>query len=205
MTGVPALVRAYTDGEEPWCLLDTHHRHLETRKYNFDFAADGEQQGLDKLIAKAEHRYMEVGSALAKNFVTAYKMAQHPIKGILRQRDLFKLQVKPMLGDGRIAYVWVDALRFEMARELCLLLKTISTMPSSLPSARFPLSRKSAWPRSYPRADQSAKVVGVGGGKLGLEIEGRIVKDRKDRVGFLNDNAGVTVFDCKVDDLIAEA
>ena len=122
-TTVPALVKAYADGEEPWCLLDTHHRHLETRKYNFDFAADGEHQGLDKLIAKAEQRYMEVGSALAKNFVTAYKKAQHPIKGMLRQRDFFKTQVKPRLGDGRIAYVWVDALRFEMARELCRLLK----------------------------------------------------------------------------------
>ena len=66
---------------------------------------------------------MEVGSTLAKNFVTAYNMAQHPIKGMLRQRDFFEMQVKPRLGDGRIAYVWVDALRFEMARELCRLLK----------------------------------------------------------------------------------
>ena len=44
-------------------------------------------------------------------------------EGVLRQRDIFEKQVKPLLGEGKVAYVWVDALRFEMARELCLLLK----------------------------------------------------------------------------------
>jgi hypothetical protein len=38
-TTVPALVKAYADDDEPWCLLDTHHRHMESRKYNFEFAA----------------------------------------------------------------------------------------------------------------------------------------------------------------------
>ena len=42
-----------------------------------------------------------------------------------------------------------------------------------------------------PRADQSAKVVAVGGGKLGLEIGGTVIKDRKDRVAFLKAHAGV--------------
>ena len=30
-----ALIKAYADDDEPWCLLDTHHRHMESRKYNF--------------------------------------------------------------------------------------------------------------------------------------------------------------------------
>ncbi|MGA2256671.1 MAG: PglZ domain-containing protein [Thermoguttaceae bacterium] len=201
-TTVPALVKAYADGEDPWCLLDTHHRHLETRKYNFDFAADGEHQGLDKLIAKAEQRYMEVGSALAKNFVTAYKKAQHPIKGMLRQRDFFGTQVKPRLGDGRIAYVWVDALRFEMARELCRLLRDDFDYAIQPAIGSIPTITEIGMAALLPGADQSAKVVGVGGGKLGLEIGGTVVKDRKDRVSFLKDNAGVPVFDCKIDDLL---
>ena len=65
-TTVAALVKAYAEGDEPWCLLDTHHRHMESRKYGFDFDASGEHEGLEKLIAKAEQRYTEVGSALAK-------------------------------------------------------------------------------------------------------------------------------------------
>ena len=31
-SNVAALVQAYTDDNEPWCLLDTHHRHMESRK-----------------------------------------------------------------------------------------------------------------------------------------------------------------------------
>ena len=42
-----------------------------------------------------------------------------------------------------------------------------------------------------PRADESARVVAVGGGKLALEIAGTVIKDRKDRVAFLKDHAGV--------------
>src|SRR5260370_23942108 len=53
-----------------------------------------------------------------------------------------------------------------------------------------------------PKAHGSAKVVAVGGGKLALEIDGKTIKDRKDRVAFLKENAGVSVFDAKLDDLL---
>ena len=78
----------------------------------------------------------------------------------------------------------------------------ISNWKSSLPSARFPRSPRSAWRRCYQGAYESAKVVAVGGGKLGLEISGTVIKDRKDRVAFLKEHAGVSVFDAKLDDLL---
>ena len=53
-----------------------------------------------------------------------------------------------------------------------------------------------------PKAHESAKVVAVGGGKLGLEIAGTVIKDRKDRIDFLTDHGGVSVFDLKLDDLL---
>src|SRR2546423_9984903 len=53
-----------------------------------------------------------------------------------------------------------------------------------------------------PGAWQGAKVVALGGGKLGLEIGGTVVKDRKDRINFLKAHAGVPVFDAKLDDLL---
>ncbi|MFN7611354.1 MAG: hypothetical protein ACK5QX_10540, partial [bacterium] len=121
-TTVPALVQAYADDDDPWCLLDTHHRNMESRKYNFEFGAGDDHHGLDKLITKAEQRYTEVGSALAKHFVTTFQKAKHPITGLAYQRDVFHKQVQPLLSEGKVAYVWVDALRFEMARELSRLL-----------------------------------------------------------------------------------
>ena len=201
-TTVPALVKAYATGEDPWCLLDTHHRHMESRKYNFEFAASNDHQGLEKLITKAEQRYTGVGSELAKHFITQFSKAKHPIKGLLRQRDFFEKQVKPHLGEGKVAYVWVDALRYEMARELGRLLGDDFDLEIQPAIGTMPTITEIGMASLLPKAHESAKVVGVGGGKLALEIDGKVIKDRKDRVAFLKEHAGVTVFDAKLDDLL---
>ena len=199
---VPALVKAYASDDEPWCLLDTRHRHMESRKYNFEFAPSNNHHGLEKLITKAEQRYAEVGSELAKHFVTYFQKAKHPIKGLLQQRDIFEKQVKPHLGVGKVAYVWVDALRFEMARELCRLLKDDFELEVQPAIGTIPTITEIGMAALLPRAHESAKVVAVGGGKLALEIGGKVIKDRKDRVAFLKENAAVSVFDAKLDDLL---
>lgn len=201
-TTVPALVKAYADDDEPWCLLDTHHRHLESRKYNFEFAASHDHHGLEKLIIKAEQRYTEVGSELARHFITHFQKAKHPIKGLLRQRDIFEKQVKPLLGEGKVAYVWVDALRFEMARELARLLADDFKVEMQPAIGTLPTITEIGMAALLPKAHESAKVVSVGGGKLALEIGGKVIKDRKDRVAFLKEHAGVPVFDAKLDDLL---
>jgi hypothetical protein len=116
---VPAWVQAYAEGDKPWCLLDTHHRHMEGRWYSFEPESGDDHWSLEKLIVKARQRYTEVGSQLARHFVTQFHKAKHPIKGLLRQVEVYETLVKPGLAGGKTAYVWVDALRFEMARELC--------------------------------------------------------------------------------------
>ena len=201
-TTVPALVKAYAEDDEPWCLLDTHHRHMESRKYNFDFAASNDHDGLDKLITKAEQRYTEVGSELSKLFITHFQKAKHPLKGMLRQRDVFEKQVKPHLSEGKVAYVWVDALRFEMARELCRVLKDDFSLEVQSAIGTIPTITEIGMAALLPKANKSIKVVSVGGGRLALEIGGKVIKDRKDRVAFLKEHAGVSVFDAKLEDLL---
>jgi hypothetical protein len=201
-TTVPALVKAYAGDDEPWCLLDTHHRHMESRKYNFEFAAGADHQGLEKLLTKAEQRYTAVGSELSKLFITHFQKAKHPITGLLRQEDTFDKQVKPHLGEGKVAYIWVDALRFEMARELSRLLKDDFTLTVEPVIGMIPTITEIGMAALLPKANESAKVVAVGGGKLALEIAGKVIKDRKDRVAFLKEHSGVSVFDAKLDDLL---
>src|SRR5262249_9671112 len=104
-TTVPALVKEYASEDQPWCLLDTHHRHMDSRKYNFEFAIHGDHDKLEKLLSKAEQRYTAVGSDLAKLFVTNFQKAKHPIKGLLQQRDVFAKEVKSFLGERKVAYV----------------------------------------------------------------------------------------------------
>lgn len=201
-TKVPGLVKAYTGDDDPWCLLDTHHRHMESRKYNFEFAASNEHHGLEKLITTAEQRYNEVGSAVAKIFIKGFFMAKHPIKGLLRQRDIFEKQVKPLLGESKVAYLWVDALRFEMARELCRLLQDDFKLEIQPAIGTAPTITEIGMAALLPKANESAKVVPGLPGKLALEIDGEVIKDRKDRVAFLKEHAGVSVFDARLDDLL---
>lgn len=204
-TTVPALIKAYADDDEPWCLLDTHHRHMESRKYNFEFAADDEHETLEQLLTKAEQRYTGVGSALAKHFVTCFSKAKHPVKGLSRQRETFEKQVKPLLDGGKVAYVWVDALRFEMARELCRLLAEDFKLEIRPAIGEIPTITEIGMAALLPKADGSPKVVAVGGGRLALEIDGKVIKDRKDRVSFLKEHAGVPVFDGKLEELLPKA
>jgi hypothetical protein len=175
---------------------------MESRKYNFEFAANADHHGLEKLITKAEQRYTEVGSELAKHFVTQFQKAKHPIPGLLRQAEVFEKGVKPHLGEGKVAYVWVDALRFEMARELCRLLKDDFELEIQPAIGTIPTITEIGMAALLPNAQGSTKVVAAGGGKLALEVGGKVIKDRKDRVAFLKENAGVPVFDAKLDDLL---
>jgi hypothetical protein len=199
---VPSLVQAYAEGDAPWCLLDTHHRHMETRWANFEPDPGDPHPSLDKLILKAEHRYTEVGSELARRFVTQFAKAKHPIQGLQRQVQVFETQVKPRLGKGKTAYVWVDALRYEMARELCEVLRPDFDLKLQPALGTIPTITEIGMASLLPGADQGAKVVALGGGKLGVEIAGTVVKDRKDRIAFLKAHAGVPVFDAKLDDLL---
>ncbi len=199
---VPGLVAAYAEGEHPWCLLDTHHRHLEGRWYHFEPEPGDPHPDLEKLILKAERRYTDVASELARLFVTGYGKAKHPLAGLLRQVQVFATQVKPHLGDGKVAYVWVDALRYEMARELAEVLKADFDLTIRPALATAPTITEVGMAAMLPRADQGATIVAVGLGKLGLRIDRTVIKDRKDRVAFLKAHAGAVVFDAKLYDLL---
>jgi len=110
--------------------------------------------------------------------------------------------VKPRVGEGKTAYVWVDALRFEMARQLCAVLKGDFEIAIQPATAAIPTITEIGMAALLPRADQAVRLVAIGSGKVGLEIDGKVVKDRKDRVAFLKEHAGVPVFDAKLDDLL---
>src|SRR5262249_55200849 len=128
--------------------------------------------------------------------------AKHPVPGIFRQRQTFEKRVKPLLGSGKIAYVWVDALRFEMARELIRLLTDDFKLEIEPAIAEIPTITEIGMAARFPKANGPTNVVAAGGGKLALEIDGKVIKDRKDRIAFLRENAGVPVFEAKLDDLL---
>lgn len=200
--GVQGIFSAYTDTEAPWCLLDTHHRHLERRWHNFEWGLHDRYQTLEQLVNHARHRYMEVGSQLAETFIRRYETARFKIPGIMQQTEVFAKAVKPKLSAGKTAYVWVDALRYEMARELTQTLTEDYNLEIQGAVATVPTITEIGMAAFLPGAEKSATVVPVGDSKLGLKINGTVLKDRTGRIKFLQETAGVSVFVTKLEDLL---
>ena len=124
--------------------------------------------GLEKLVTKAEQRYTEVGSELAKHFVTPFQKAKHPIKGLLRQRDVFEKQVKPQLGrgQGRLRLGGCPAVR-DGPGTVHGCSRTTSSWTLQPALGTMPTITEIGMAALLPKAHESAKVVAVGGGKLG--------------------------------------
>lgn len=115
-----SLLARYAYGEEqsqPWCLLDTAQRHLERDFHRFDLNHQ-QHQPLIALVAMARQRYAAAASHLAELFTRTYEQQQFHLPQVLLQADLFHELVTPAMSEGKVAYLLVDALRFEMAHEL---------------------------------------------------------------------------------------
>jgi len=195
------MFSAYAESDLPWCMLDTYHRHMERRYHEFNFSLN---ESLDQLLAKARNRYMDVGTTLAEQFLRRYQSVGFQIDGVLRQVNIYDKRVKPRLAEGKVAYVWVDALRYEMAHELVQTL-SIDTDPDIEPVlGTVPTITQIGMAALLPGAP-SAKIVSAGEGKLALDMNGPIIKDRKDRINFLRAETGVKLFDARLDELLPKA
>jgi len=201
--GVAALLRRYTgdggDGERPWCLLDTHQRHLE-RRYH-DFTSEVSHESLENLIILARQRYMDVGDSLAARFVEELKAAKFRVAGVRRQRDIYGEAVAPALKTGKTAYVLVDALRYEMARELVEGLSKDLQVTLAPALATVPTITEIGMASLMPRAPEG-QVVAIGGGKLGLQIGEAMLKDRASRMAWLKEQAGRKVAVTRLQDVL---
>jgi hypothetical protein len=182
------LFRAYTEGKHPWCELDTFQRRLEYRGFGFDFD-NAWHETLLQLTHRARQRYMEVGGLLAERIVRALEQNQFRLPGFRTQRETFSSVVAPAVREGKTAYLLVDALRFELAREL------VSDLDDGY---RVTLSGRLGTSQSIteigmaalmPGAEGETQVVPTGQGKVGLKVGEKVLKDRKSRLEWLKQRA----------------
>jgi len=194
-------VDAYTQGEKPWCLLDTYHRHMERHYHNFDFQSGGDDNVLAQLIAKARHRYMATGGMLSDQFLQRFRNEKFRVKTML-QVNAYQERLRPGLTETKTAYIWVDALRFEMGRELADSLTDHFTVKCEAAIACVPTITEIGMAALLPGTEREVVAAGAGTGKLALKIDGAVVRDRKERIAHLRNKGGVDFFDVKLEDLL---
>ncbi|MBN1315795.1 MAG: PglZ domain-containing protein [Anaerolineales bacterium] len=192
---------AYTSGDHPWCLLDTHHRHMERRYHNFDFGLGREHRPLERLVIQAREGYMQIGATLAERFMQCYRNTHFKIEGALLQTQIYSKFIQPVLGKGKTAYVWVDALRFEMARELAQTQEDSFEVALTAALAAVPTITEIGMAALLPH-QETPTVIPLEKSKLALQIGDTVVGSRPERVKYLQDHAGVSVFDARLDDLL---
>lgn len=185
---------ALWDPSGPWCILDTAQRHLERDFHRFELDLN-QHESLMALVAHARDRYAAVAETLAERFVSAYAADKFDVAGsiarspgdlpgaaVIHQADVYAKVVGPALGVGRVAYLLVDALRFEMARELATLLAD-DWQAELIPAlATPPTVTEIGMAALLPGAEGGLAVVAAENGSLAAAIAGKTLKNRQDRL-----------------------
>jgi len=202
-----ALVGAYAAGEvvasgEPWCLLDTYHRHLERQYATFDLDVGGEHDKLEKVIAAARQRYTGVAGQCAEAMSEALVASGFELEGLAHQSEVFSSHVGPRCRQGKTAYLLVDALRYEMARELVEGLGDGFDVQLVPAVAQLPTITDVGMSAIMPNAEKGMELVPAGAGKVAIQIEGATLKDRAKRVAHLRSAVSGGLVDLKLNNLM---
>lgn len=188
-----ALIRRYTDdgpcGAAPWCSLDRLHRSL-ARLYA-DLDAD---PALDPAIRLIRKRYTSVLGRIATAFTDALAASAWAVAGMPRQSRIFGEQVEPLLQGGKVAYVWVDALRFEMGQELAETLGAGYEAACQPALAMVPTITLMGMAALCPGADEGLTLA-ERKDSLVVQLGAQTIRDRKDRIELVRSKVPGRVVD----------
>jgi hypothetical protein len=198
------IVGNYIDGIEPWSQLDRFYRHLEARYSNFDLDLQGQHDELEEVIRLVRQTYNKITEQMIEIFTGLLKNNDFHIPGYLAQREIYGTQVKPLIHKGqKTAYVLVDALRFEMGKELVEGLAEefeINLFPGI---AQLPTITSVGMVALMPKAEKGIKLREGTGGKIAVELEGETsLKDRLARIKHFEDVVEKKVAVFKLNDLM---
>ncbi|RLB01675.1 MAG: hypothetical protein DRG59_13795, partial [Deltaproteobacteria bacterium] len=197
------MVKFYTQGKSPWCNLDTYCRHLESQYASFDLDLGDRHDALVQVITRVRQTYTEVLEELIERFLEALIHSNFRINGHLEQREIFQQHVLPnIVSEKKTAYILVDALRFEMGKELSEGLAdefNINFMPAI---AELPAITTVGMAALSPGAEEGLELTRATGGKLGVRIDKRILYTRASRIKHLKESIEIEPYVCKLNDLI---
>ncbi len=178
------------------------HRRLERRATSLEFALANPAEEVEHLVHTARRQHQEVSGALAECFVRAWRSEGFAITGHTRQTEIFDRFVAPEIAKGnknrRIAYILVDALRWELAQELPEVLGADFTSRIELAIGTAPSITEIGMAALLPSAASGLRIGGTT--KLQVSLHGQVLRNRQDRISYLKDRAGVPVVDLRLED-----
>lgn len=173
-------VAAYTrvDG---WSRIDQQARQLESWLANLD-----EEPALSRSLTAARRAYDSLSQRLAEGFSRVLREADWHIPGVQTQPRIYDDTIAARRGpsSGPIAYVLVDALRFEMGQELAQQLQSLGELTFAPAITVMPSITKLGMAALLPGAAASFNVTNEQG-KLVAIVEGTRLPDLAARQKFL--------------------
>lgn len=192
------MVQAYAKGMGPWCLLDTHYRHMEYRYAQLNAESMSDKGGLERVIRQSRQAYTDAVSVLAEAWTKVLSGTAFHVEGLAQQDRVFADRVAPALREGRrTAYFLVDALRFEMGSELAQGVDKefdVSVFPTL---AQAPTVTEVGMAALMPDADKGMELMEKGG-KIAAQVGGEVLRDRAGRVEYLKDHANAKMMVAKL-------
>ena len=169
-------VHAYA-AEDGWFCVDSLQRRLETWVAKMD-----EEPETEKGLAVVRREHEELLKKMADGFAKLLTGAAWTVPGALHQTRIHPEVVQAM--GGRVAYFFVDAMRFEMGVELARQLEGTKDLTVRPAIAALPTITPVGMAALLPGASASFSVVEQKG-KLAASIEGTTMSDLGERLTFL--------------------
>lgn len=180
---VPAWIEFYVT---EFCRADSFHRELEQVAQE----AGTEGSPLDESLGRTRDEYRQLADRVARLFQTAVAQDGWPASGLPRATEMFERFVRPPWQQGkRVAYFWVDALRYELAQLLETALSGRHGVSIRPVCAQLPTVTKIGMAALLPGAETDLKLM-VSGGEVTPTIKGQPVMTVTDRFKLLQDFVG---------------
>lgn len=191
-------IRAYTRAENPWSNLDTLQRRLEKRASSLEFALSEPPAEIEALVTRARQRYSEAAGRLAEAFLRSWQKDGFQVGGFHRQTQVYERFVAPLVREHRTAYLMVDALRYELARELVDLLSREFETQMDVVIGTAPSVTEVGMVALLPSADTGLRL--SGNAKLMITLHGEPMRNRQDRMDYVRKSADAPATDLRLEE-----
>ena len=177
VTSDPARWVAAYASEDGWHEADALQRRLEAWVARMD-----DEPAAERALAVVRREHEELLKRMAEDFSRVLAKSAWTVPGVLHQTHVYPEVVQQM--GGRVAYFFVDAMRFEMGVELGRQLAAAKDLTIRPAIAALPSITPVGMAALLPGAAASFSVV-EHKGKLAARIEGSVMPGLAERLKFL--------------------